>query len=281
MVSSIDRLSCHRVLLTVDGEPSDSGMVPEALVTETEQQEAMSLESGDVTTERKDADLAASVAPATNIEERGAVSGGDVKVMDTSEVINISSVQVEKSAGPYTDIGTASVAESKPIHTDVKQMDIASRKYVVMGTTPESSSVHIESRTDVGVNTNPKAAEEIVEKFKSTPPVASEAQSMGSHTDIKLNATSTAKDTQEPVRTNPDATISARENPKEAQEKIAPATSEGVVLQRNESVGNLGLWGRTLQTRLANLLPSRAGVLAFGVGVTAIFVFFALGGYFR
>ena len=62
MVSSIDRLSCHRVLLTVDGEPSDRGMVPEALVTETEQQEAMSLESGeDVTTERKDADAAASV----------------------------------------------------------------------------------------------------------------------------------------------------------------------------------------------------------------------------
>ena len=117
MVSSIDRLSCHRVLLTVDGEPSDRGMVPEALVTETEQQEAMSLGSReDVTTERKDADAAASVAPATNIEERGAVSGGDVEVMDTSEVIDISSVQVEKSAGPYTDIGTASVAEQTNSH---------------------------------------------------------------------------------------------------------------------------------------------------------------------
>ena len=172
----------------------------------------MSLESGeDVTTERKGADVAASVAPATNIEERGAVSGGDVEVMDTSEVINISWVQVEKSAGPYTDIGTASVAESKPIHTDVEQMDIASRKYVVTGTTPEIYSVHIETRTDVGLNTNPKPAEEIVVKFKSTPPVASEAQSTGSRTDIKLDATSTTKDTHEPVRTNPDATISARE----------------------------------------------------------------------
>ena len=240
IASSIDRLPCHRVLLTVDGEPSDRGMVPESLVTETEEQEA----SGeDVTTEKKDADEAASVAPATNIEERGAVSGGDVKVMDTSEVMDISSVQVEKSAGPYTDIGTASVAESKPIHTDVEQMDIASRKYVVTGTIPEISSVHIETRTDVG--SNPKPAEEIVEKFKSTPPVASEAQSTGSHTDIKLDTTSTIKDTHEPVRTNPNATISmTKENPKEAQEKIARATSEGVVLQRNESVGNLGLWGK-------------------------------------
>ena len=142
--------------------------------------------------------------------------------------------------------------------------------------------MHIETRTDVGLNTNPKPAEEIVEKFKSTPPVvSSEAQSKGSHTDIKLDATSTIKDTHEPVRMNPVATISARENPKETQEKIAPATSEGVVLQRKESVGNLGLWGRTLQTRLANLLSSRAGVLAFGVGMTAIFVFLALWGYFR
>ena len=73
--------------------------------------------------------------------------------------------------------------------------------------------------------------------------MASEAQSTGSRTDIKLDATSTIKDTHEPVLTNPDATISARENPKEAQEKVTPATSEGVVLQRNESVGNLGLWG--------------------------------------
>ena len=44
-----------------------------------------------------------------------------------------------------------SVAESKPIHTDVEQMDTASRKYVVMGTTPDISSMHIETRTDVGL----------------------------------------------------------------------------------------------------------------------------------
>ena len=89
-----------------------------------------------------------SLLPQT-LKRGSAVSGGDVKVMHTSEVIDISSVQVEKSAGAYTDIGKASVAESKPIHTDVEQMDIASRKYVATGTTPEISSVQIENRRRV------------------------------------------------------------------------------------------------------------------------------------
>jgi hypothetical protein len=40
-------------------------------------------------------------------------------------------------------------------------------------------------------------------------------------------------------------------------------------------------WGRAIQTRLASFLPSRAGVVAVGVGVTAIFVFFAISGYFK
>lgn len=59
------------------------------------------------------------------------------------------------------------------------------------------------------------------------------------------------------------------------------ARTVGVVQQRNGSLGKLSLWGRALQTRLANFLPSRAGVLAIGVGVTAFVVFIATSSYFK
>lgn len=94
---------------------------------------------------------------------------------------------------------------------------------------------------------------------------------------MPLDAPPHAEDTG--LETSPPTSAKGKESSGDTETVLT--SYEGTQMSRTEPERSVG-W-RSLRgiTRIFSLLPSKAGLLAIGVGVTAVIVFFAFGGYLK